>query len=583
MHEDIVIASNIEDANFLIKNKTSFSSVFALTPNVYSLLINKNISLFDHKKIDYDKIHKDTVIKVNYIDNEICKIINKIKITDSSKEYIKFQINVFMSSYIFLFLLISNFNKIEIVNKKKLTIFTDHNKLINILFKKFFQNKSFNHFFPIYNDYNNNNKFFINLSNYLCKFFIKNKKIIFSSGDEYGMEKLNNQFLNHYNKCVIIKIVNFNKRYYLTILKNIISFLSSKKKYDIFTSNLKKDKYFDKVEVIFKNINNEYLFLAKNSLQNILIDGVSYIENSNQYLRGFLKDINIEFYLAHQIKMANSLIMAENAKIKNANIFLLSHGVHSYSNNEISNISLNFNAKGMLHSKYSKYSICQSKISYNAIKKLNSNKKIIKTFPLMWGKKKFTNNDHIKYIKRSKKIILHASTFKSYFVRPLIYESPFEYIIGINKLIDAIKYIEDVEFIVRVRPTPECTYETLIKLLTKSDNVIIKKDGSFMDDLRKSTLLISFSSTTIEEALYEKIPVAIHGYSNRFNHFESYSNNVDGRSAIYNLNNSNLTGNIKKILDAHYNKPLNTDELNDFIWSENDIDLKSIENLFNYK
>ena len=485
--------------------------------------------------------------------------------------------------YVFLHFLISNFNKIQIVDKKKLIVFSDHDKIINILFKKFFQNKSFHHFFPIFNNHKGNNKLFIHLSNNLCKFFLKKKKIIFSSGDEYGMGKLNKQFLSQFNKYVILKIANNNKKYFLTIFKNILSYFSSKKTYEIFLINLKKNKYCNDVESIFKKIDNKYLLLAKSSLQKILIDGVNYIQSSNQYLIEFFKDINIDIYIAHQIKMANSLIIAENAKLKNANIFLLSHGIHSYSDNEITNISLNFNAEGMLYSKFSEYSICQSKIAYNAIKNSNSNNKIIKSFPLMWGKKNFTNNDQVNYIKRSKKIILHASTFKSYFVRPWIYESPFEYIMGINKLIDAIKFIKDVELIVRVRPTPECTFETLTNLLTKSHNVIIKKDGSFMDDLRKSTLLISFSSTTIEEALHEKIPVAIHGYSNRFNHFESYENNIYERSAIYNLNNSNLTENIKNIIDAHYNKPLSRDELSDFIWSDNEIDLKSIDNFLNYK
>ena len=58
----------------------------------------------------------------------------------------------------------------------------------------------------------------------------------------------------------------------------------------------------------------------------------------------------------------------------------------------------------------------------------------------------------------------------------------------------------------------------------------------FLDDLKKATLLISYSSTTIEEALYERVPVAIYANSIRFNHFEEINKiNTSKRSAVYTL------------------------------------------------
>ena len=199
----------------------------------------------------------------------------------------------------------------------------------------------------------------------------------------------------------------------------------------------------------------------------------------------------------------------------------------------------------------------------------------------MWGRKSFKYNSS-DFAKRSEKIILHASTFKSYFVRPYIYESAFEYIIGINKLIKSIEKFKDIKLIIRVRPTPDCSYETLKDLIIGNKNVIIKKDGSFLDDLKRSTLLVSFSSTTIEEALYERIPVAIHGYSKRFNHFEGVNNNSQKRSAIYNFDDKNIKETVKFIFENHYNSPLGNQELSNFIWNDNEVDLKSVEDFKNY-
>jgi hypothetical protein len=58
------------------------------------------------------------------------------------------------------------------------------------------------------------------------------------------------------------------------------------------------------------------------------------------------------------------------------------------------------------------------------------------------------------------------------------------------------------------------------KLMSRSVsfNIVIKSDGSFLDILKETDLLISFSSTTIEEALNNKIPVLQYGGNGRYAH-----------------------------------------------------------------
>ena len=55
--------------------------------------------------------------------------------------------------------------------------------------------------------------------------------------------------------------------------------------------------------------------------------------------------------------------------------------------------------------------------------------------------------------------------------------------------------------IIRVRETDECSLSALSRLLPTSDTYEINAEGSFLNDLSKADLLVSFSSTTIEEAL----------------------------------------------------------------------------------
>ena len=63
----------------------------------------------------------------------------------------------------------------------------------------------------------------------------------------------------------------------------------------------------------------------------------------------------------------------------------------------------------------------------------------------------------------------------------------------------------------------------IIKNLPK--NVEIVTNTPFKQTLSKADLLISFSSTTIEEALVNKIPVALYGGKGRYCHIESSISN----------------------------------------------------------
>ena len=107
--------------------------------------------------------------------------------------------------------------------------------------------------------------------------------------------------------------------------------------------------------------------------------GVNYLENMQEYLLDYFSNSKI-LYFAHQIKMSNSLLLADIAKSKNAKIFLISHGIHSCSKKYNYAKALEFNANGMLISPFSDYSLIQSKIAKHAFKKYDNNKKSINIF-----------------------------------------------------------------------------------------------------------------------------------------------------------------------------------------------------------
>ena len=99
----------------------------------------------------------------------------------------------------------------------------------------------------------------------------------------------------------------------------------------------------------------------------------------------------------------------------------------------------------------------------------------------------------------------------------------------------------------------------------------------FWISLSKSDLLISFSSTTIEEALNLRKPVGLFGGTSRYQHTFGSKNppTESKRSAVYILNEKNLSFMIDSIINAHKTSPLTDEELKGYVWRK---DVPSYDN-----
>ena len=184
----------------------------------------------------------------------------------------------------------------------------------------------------------------------------------------------------------------------------------------------------------------------------------------------------------------------------------------------------------------------------------------------MWG---WGNISSVKHTK-SKFQILHAGTFKTLCTRPWIYETSNEFVYGLQRLVQSMSTIENAELIIRIRSNAECEISSLEKLLPLSKNCRIKTNGSFQNDLNNTDLLISFSSTTIEEALYARKPVALFGSSNRYHHLlgSSILPDMNNRSAVYHLTKENMSEMLEANIAVHSKKPLTDNEVSSYVWPD---------------
>lgn len=208
---------------------------------------------------------------------------------------------------------------------------------------------------------------------------------------------------------------------------------------------------------------------------------------------------------------ADDKLLAELCRKKGIPNIVISHGSHISPKNDFERIEWGEHGKQFLSAPYSHIAL-QSPIAEGYINAYRPDALTIKTGPLIWGRK-------IKRSSRAEKMVLHAGTPKiTSSLRFQIYETPDEYIQSLKDLSNVILKMENARLVIKFRPMEEISIETLTTLLPDSPKIIIETKQTFRESLSRADLLVSFSSTTIEEALQNQIPVLLYGGNGRYQH-----------------------------------------------------------------
>lgn len=116
-------------------------------------------------------------------------------------------------------------------------------------------------------------------------------------------------------------------------------------------------------------------------------------------------------------------------------------------------------------------------------------------------------------------IVLHAGSPKGRSAaRPYVYETPDEYVANLRDLVEAIERTPGAILIIRFRPSEGLSAGTLGLLLPRSSRTYIRGDGVFGGFLAAADLVVSFSSTAIEEALLSHRRVLQYDPTGRYCH-----------------------------------------------------------------
>ncbi|MBU0591475.1 MAG: hypothetical protein ABIJ10_02460 [Candidatus Micrarchaeota archaeon] len=247
-------------------------------------------------------------------------------------------------------------------------------------------------------------------------------------------------------------------------------------------------------------------------------------------------------------------VLGEICRINNLEALCISHGTVVPPYNKIDEI-VNYNiGTAVILNRYPSVAVQTP----SAEKFLNHYEHIsndIITGPLLF------RND-IKRKKTSKlKILVHAVTLKTRFSTKFWgVETNDEFVSSIRDLISSVENAGNSHLIIHLHPVWKHLFKKgeLEVLLPKSHCYTIVYSASIYNSLSKADFLVSFSSTTIEEAVINEIPVILFDKWDRYKHFDAIEmhKNTFRPYPVYYINGDNILGDcLSKILtktDAKY-------------------------------
>ena len=407
----------------------------------------------------------------------------------------------------------------------------------------------------------------------------KGRKYVLCPSTSNNLTKVIESFINRFDKLMCVLLYSNRKAKDLkwmicddkhwNLLSCLPAYLPGIKR-SVFLKELKniiirlKEYFSDNRQIInYKGVGFQELVFLK--IKKSMIPFLINLFGQTYNLDKFIRNKNPALVLS-QNSRGIFYNLGELAKVYSIPSVLISHGSHVPTSNRYADMEWREHGLGLMDTHY-KYLAIQSPWALSYLRDKPSD-----SIPIITGPLLFTRIRKDKDVKSSLKrklipqhynkiIILHAGTPKPpQSLRPIVYETTDEYVENINSLIRAVDELEGVHLIVRFRPSDYLTLKDFLELLNESNCYSVHSKGSFADYLMVSDLLVSYSSTTIEEALQNRIPVLQYDGHGKYCHIKgqilapSLRPGLD--SCYYVGSEKNLSWAIRWLLENHFTKDI---------------------------
>lgn len=560
-----------EQAFQFLQDQPNAERLYPLTPNAQAAIIGHThhpillpltvFSDYTHQQI-VERVHKNETTLFS-------RILSCQELSTAGKEVFRNTFHIFANVVFYLYESLRNTGPWLIHDGHKWHRLEDLDKAVELIFQ-YIYDRGYG-IFGLRLDSSQKLKPLLRIFNFiLLKCFVKPRHV-WLTGYEYNLKDISEEIsISGKNITVLypgFAASNSVLRSLRTLVEQLFPNSRSKSAIEYFPVLSTKQDY----SVLFSKLLGEHpIFnssLISRTCVNFINGYVSYTEAMVRHFDALFKSIKPERIIAHQLRWLSAPALAEIAQLQNIKCTLISHGSHGIPENPTAQREQDHLANGLLVSPLASQVVAQSPIAEQVAAQLAPTLKRYRSQPIVWG-------CHIPPPECQKTVftILHAGTYKVLGSRPWIYETSNEFVHGLQQLIQAIRGIDNIHLIIRVREEPqECTLSALECLLPQNSNWELSTTGSFRDDLKRADMLISYSSTTLEEALFARRPVGLFGGSSRYRHLSGMSElpSFNFRSAVYHLNADSLREMLCRIAAAHLNYPLSDKELQPYVWDNN--------------
>lgn len=330
-------------------------------------------------------------------------------------------------------------------------------------------------------------------------------------------------------------VLRKNRRYLRINLKHFNQCLQDKEKKDLskqleMFNNKEGEKLF-----VYKGVYYHDLFIRK--VEIALKPYIFDLLSASYALRYIFCNFNRILVISHA-GIGNIAIAAELAGVMGKRSLFVSHGTHpvpidSYHELEMSNMCLTFMLGPFTHVALST-PVQEAHLHYFKNKFRDIENIEIKTGPLIFSS--VSSNSKALYKKKlgipqDTIVLTYSITTKArcanrfYFI-----ETMDEFFSSIADIVKVIEMFDNIKLIIRLHPWLSLKLKivggflktrAIRTLLPASNKYIINRKGPFSEALRATDILLNYSSTTIDEALINKIPVLLYDKWNRYNHFRT--------------------------------------------------------------
>jgi hypothetical protein len=418
----------------------------------------------------------------------------------------------------------------------------------------------------------------------------RKKQPILAPEDSYNMPRLLNEVSQHIKGSIPVYLqtrrINLINTLKGMVKGKFFSFYSIPVGFNLNKKNIFQDNLDSSTKYIVNWLNNP--------LNNTTIYGVDLSQPLslfiNHDLTSKMKDLKGRLtsllrvlsvvqpkYVFAQHSLGISYALGEYCMRYSIPSLLISHGSHVPHSGEVAELEWSVHAQTIINSNYPFIALQTPWASKFFKEQKNVVSCGIETGPLLFSRKSdnvgdfYKSRDSLYKRHAGRKILLHASSPRDWkSLRPWVYETIDEYIRNINDLIKAVEGNKNLYLAIRFRPLKNLSLPEFKSLLDPSICYDIYTDGSFEEYLLSSDLLISYSSTTIEESLQNHIPVLQYDPDGKYIHIPGHK--LPGRrgqhaSSVYYVHAQNrLLESLKWWDDNHDNAQVNN-------WSKHIIDI----------